>query len=80
MVILNLIMKTFMLTKKGDYKMKNDENNRAKNEIGLSDKIQFKTGSSTYSFTQQWIENEALKDILVGLIANDYNKQNNDKQ
>ncbi len=39
------------------------------------EKTTIKTGSSSYTFTQSWIENEALKDILVGLIADDYNNQ-----
>ena len=39
------------------------------------DKTTIKTGISSYTFTQSWIENEALKDILVGLIADDYNNQ-----
>ncbi len=40
--------------------------------IDSSDKIVFDTGISTYKFTKSWIENEALKDILVDLIADDY--------
>ncbi len=32
------------------------------------------TGASSYSFTPSWLENQALKDILVGLIADDYHK------
>lgn len=34
-----------------------------------------KTESGSYSFTQSWVENEALKDILVGLVADDLNRQ-----
>jgi hypothetical protein len=53
-----------------------DNNSGEKKEIGKSfDKTTIKTGSSTYTFTQSWIENDALKDILVGLIADDYNNQ-----
>lgn len=33
-----------------------------------------KTGVSSYSFSPSWLENQALKDILVGLIADDYNR------
>lgn len=56
--------------------MKSDYNDETKNEaINPSDRTTIKTKSTTYSFTKSWIENEALKDILVGLIADDYNKQ-----
>ena len=41
------------------------------------DKITIKTPSSTYSFTQSWVENEELNGILVGLIADDLNRQQN---
>ncbi|MGI5986022.1 MAG: hypothetical protein GXY01_05585 [Clostridiales bacterium] len=55
--------------------MKIYDNDEVKKEVGdSSEKITFKTGSTTYTFTQSWIENKALKDILVGLIADDYNK------
>lgn len=50
-----------------------------KNENNIPDKITIKTGKSTYSFTQSWVENSALKDILVGLIADDYNSQQNNR-
>ena len=44
------------------------------------DKTTFNTGVSKYSFTQAWVENQSLKDILVGLIADDYSSlHNNDK-
>lgn len=56
--------------------MKNYDTNEAKKEsINSYDNMKIKTGSATYSFTQSWVENEALKDILVGLIAEDLNKQ-----
>lgn len=54
--------------------MNNDDNSAAeKKKIESFDKTTIKTGSTSYTFTQSWIENEALKDILVGLIADDYN-------
>lgn len=43
--------------------------------IDATEKIKINTGKTTYSFTQDWVENEALKDVLVGLIADDLNKQ-----
>ncbi len=50
--------------------------NELKNaSIDPSEKIKINTGRTTYSFTQDWVENEALKDVLVGLIADDLNKQ-----
>ena len=56
--------------------MKTDDNKEAKKDaLDSSDRTVIKTGSSTYSFTNSWVENDALKDILVGLIADDYNKQ-----
>lgn len=57
------------------------QNGNKNNQVNSSDKITFKTGNSTYSFTKSWVENDALKDILVGLIVDDYNKQGfNDKK
>ncbi len=44
-----------------------------KEAIDSPDRTVIKTGASTYTFTQSWVENEALRDILVGLIADDYN-------
>lgn len=41
-----------------------------------ADMIVFKTPSSTYRFTPSWTENVGLKDILVGLIADDLNDTN----
>lgn len=29
------------------------------------------TGKTKYSFTDSWVENDALKDILVGMISDD---------
>ena len=56
--------------------MNNGDNSEGKKEIPKSiDKTTIKTGSSSYTFSQDWIENEALKDILVGLIADDYKIQ-----
>jgi len=50
--------------------MKCDDNDKAKKEImDSSERIIIKTGSTTYNFSQSWIENKALKDILVDLIA-----------
>jgi len=46
--------------------------------LSSSDKITIKTGISTYSFTQSWVENKALNDILVGMIVEDYKLKNND--
>lgn len=42
------------------------------------ERIKIVTGSSTYSFTPSWVQNESLKDILAGLIADDLNKLKND--
>ena len=39
------------------------------------DKTTIKTGNSSYTFTQSWVENEALKDILVGLVADDFSNK-----
>ena len=47
---------------------------REKEAFISDDKITIKTGSSTYSFTQSWVENDALKDILAGLVADDLNR------
>ena len=41
------------------------------------DKTTIKTGQSTYSFSQAWVENEALKDILAGLVADDFKQDKN---
>lgn len=61
---------------KGVLKMNIDDNAEVeKGKIVSFDKTTIKTGSSSYTFTQSWIENDALKDILVGLIADDYNRQ-----
>jgi len=50
----------------------NSDNKEPKSEImDTSDKITFKTPKTTYSFSKSWIENEALKDILVDLIVED---------
>lgn len=51
-----------------DKKPDNNENHQ-----DGSDMIVFKTPSSTYRFTPSWTENAGLKDILVGLIADDLN-------
>ena len=56
--------------------MKAAENDEAKKDMPDSiERVVIKTGSSTYSFTESWVQNDALKDILVGLIVEDYNKQ-----
>lgn len=50
----------------------NSDDNEQKNDIlNTTDKITFKTPKTTYSFTKSWVENEALKDILVDLIVED---------
>lgn len=50
-----------------------------KGALSPYEKMTFNTGVSKYSFTQAWLENQALKDILVDLIAEDYSRmQNND--
>jgi hypothetical protein len=55
--------------------MENKINNEPKKEpADAPERITFKTGSSTYSFSQAWVENKALNDILVGLIVDDYSK------
>jgi len=41
--------------------------------------ITIKTGKASYSFTQSWVENKALKDILVDMIAEDYNSRQDEK-
>lgn len=41
------------------------------------EKITVVTGSSTYSFTPSWTENESLNGILTGLIADDLNRLKN---
>lgn len=46
--------------------------------LSASDKITIKTGKTTYSFTQSWVENKALNDILVGMIVEDYKLNNNE--
>ena len=52
--------------------MKCDDSDEAKKEImNNSERIIIKTGSSTYNFSQSWIDNKALKDILVDLIADE---------
>ena len=59
--------------------MKSD-NGIGKDAVSPSEKITIDTGVSKYSFTQSWIDNPALKDILVGLVADDYSSlHNNDK-
>lgn len=55
--------------------MNSYNNEEKKKEINRPDKIVFKTPNTTYSFTQSWVENKALNDILVGLIADDFTKQ-----
>lgn len=55
-----------------DEKMKKEAEN-------TPDNIKIKTPSTTYSFTQSWVENKALNDILVDLIADDFSKQNYNK-
>lgn len=53
--------------------MTKDDDKEPKSEIiNSEEKITFKTPKTTYSFSQSWIENEALKDILVDLIADDF--------
>ncbi|MEA4895760.1 MAG: hypothetical protein VB064_10930 [Oscillospiraceae bacterium] len=53
--------------------MKNSDKTEAeKGKLETFGNTTIKTGKSTYTFTQSWVENEALKDILVGLIADDY--------
>jgi hypothetical protein len=55
--------------------MENNIGNVPKKEpVDAPERITFKTGSSSYSFSQAWVENSALKDILVGLIVDDYRK------
>lgn len=50
--------------------------NEGKKEASKSDdKITIKTPVTTYSFSQSWVDNEDLNGILVGLIADDFNKQ-----
>ncbi len=53
----------------------NDKAEADKGKIESLEKTTIKTGNSSYTFTQSWIENEALKDILVGLISDDYSNQ-----
>lgn len=38
------------------------------------ERIKINTGSGSYSFTSAWTENEALRDILTGLVAEDLNR------
>ncbi len=58
--------------------MKNDNNDEESRVVlDPAENTVIKTGRSTYRFNQSWIENEALKDILVGLIADDYLHQDN---
>jgi len=60
--------------------MKSDDGIRNES-VNPYEKITINTGISKYSFTQSWIENPSLKDILVGLIADDYSSlHNNGKQ
>lgn len=52
----------------------NNDSNQDRN-FDSSDKIVYNTGISTYKFTKSWVENDALKDLLVDLIADDYKQQ-----
>jgi len=64
---------------KGVFNMEKSDIDGLKNPaLGSSDKVTIKTGVSTYSFTQAWVENKALNDILVGMIVEDYTPHNND--
>lgn len=38
------------------------------------ERITIKTGSSKYTFSPSWLENEGLRGILTGLVADDLNK------
>jgi hypothetical protein len=67
-----LILSVYSSSKKGVLKMKSDESKESNLEIpDISDKITFKTPKTTYSFSQSWLDNEALKGILVDLIVDD---------
>lgn len=55
-----------------------DENIK-KNNNSAPDRIVINTGSSKFSFTPDWVENEGLNSILTGLVADDLNRHlNND--
>ena len=58
----------------------NNKNGEFPDGINISDKTVFVTGSTTYSFTQSWVEKDALRDILVGLIADDFKPQSEHMQ
>jgi hypothetical protein len=53
---------------------RNDHDETAKPIAESVSKTTIKTGVSSYSFSPSWLENQALKDILVGMIADDYHK------
>lgn len=57
--------------------MKGEISMKAENAPTEPERIKIVTGSSTYSFTNSWVENEALKGVLAGLIAEDLNKLKN---
>lgn len=66
---------------KGALNMVSDEKEEAKSASpGAGDKISFKTADKTYSFDESWVGKKALKDILVDLISEDYEKQKKDKK
>lgn len=53
--------------------MKSNDSEKTNNEGNTQpERVVIKTGKSTYAYTKSWVENDALKDILVGLVAEDF--------
>ena len=50
------------------------QTNAPKDPKKPEERIKINTGSGSYSFTNAWTENEALRDILSGLVAEDLNR------
>lgn len=50
------------------------QTNMPKEPKKSEERIKINTGSGSYSFTSDWTENEALRDILTGLVAEDLNR------
>lgn len=49
-------------------------NSEKEKKPGDDDRIVINTGSSKYSFSQSWLENDGLKSVLVGLVSDDLNR------
>ncbi len=60
---------------KGDLDMDSKQNSSGK--VNPDEKITIQTGNGKYSFSKDWVENKALNNLLVGLIADDLTQQLN---